>query len=164
LQVAREFCGFEEDARMRVFVEDGRDFLEDSSGQYDLLILDCFGADSIPAHLSTLEFLAAVRKVLAPEGLAVANVWGRGCNPLYAQMLATYRAAFPQVYVLDVPAPGTKIFLALQCRKPMTRETLVSATREISRVREFTHDVGDAIAGFRDAEDETVRASGVLRD
>lgn len=28
LEVAREHCGFEEDARMRVYVDDGRDFIE----------------------------------------------------------------------------------------------------------------------------------------
>lgn len=30
--LAREYCGFEEDARMRAYVDDGRDFIEASSG------------------------------------------------------------------------------------------------------------------------------------
>ncbi len=57
---------------------------------------------------------------LAPAGLVAANVWGRAINPLYANMLLTYRAAFADVYVFDVPAPGTKIFVALPRRHATT--------------------------------------------
>ena len=164
VDVAKEHCGFEEDARMRVRVDDGRDFIEDSRGGYDMIILDSFDADSIPRHLATLEFLAGVRKALAPAGVAVANVWGRATNPLYAHMLLTYRAAFADVYIFDVPAPGTKIFAALQSRQAMTREELIRQVRTISRHRGFDYDLGDALAGFRNAELETVRGGAVLRD
>lgn len=91
-------------------MDDGRDFIEDSRGGYDLIILDSFDADSIPRHLATLEFLAGVRKALAPAGIAVANVWGRTTNPLYAHMLLTYRAAFAAVYVFDVPVAVNQDF------------------------------------------------------
>lgn len=164
VNVAREHCGFVEDARMQVIVDDGRDFIESCGGGYDLIILDSFDADSIPPHLATLEFLGAVREALSPEGIVVANVWGRTFNPLYAEMLLTYRAAFADVYVLDVPDPGTKLFVGLPNRRAMTREELIEKAREVSRERGFEYDLGAEVAGFRNAELENVRSGEVLRD
>jgi len=164
VQLAKEHCGFVEDERMRVHVGDGRDFIEASRGGFDVIILDSFDADSIPTHLTTLEFLNAVRNALAPEGIAVANVWGRATNPLYGSMLLTYRSAFEDVHIFDVPAPGTKLFVALPHRCVMTRDELVKKAREISRQHGFAYDLGDAIAGFRNSELEIVRGGSVLRD
>jgi spermidine synthase len=162
--VAKEFCGFIEDARMRVHVGDARDFVEASCGGYDMIILDCFDSNFIPAHLTTLEFLRNVRQALAPKGIAVANVWGRGSNRLYAHMLLTYRAAFKDLYILDVPEPGTKIFVALTRRKQMTRDKLLALARKIARRRDFTYDLSDEIAGFRNAESESIQGGAVLTD
>jgi len=164
VDVAREYCGFAEDARMRVYVADGRDFIEASRGGYDVIILDSFDADVIPRHLATLEFLRRVQNALAPSGIIVANVWGRAINPLSADMLLTYRAAFADVYVFDVPTPGTKIFVALPRRHAMTRDELIRHAREISRNRGFDYELGDVITGFRNSELETLRCGSVLRD
>ena len=164
VDVATEYCGFAEDARMRVYVADGRDFIEGSEGGYDVIILDSFDTDAIPRHLATLGFLRAVRTALAPVGIVVANVWGQAINPHYADMLLTYRAAFADVYILDVPVPGTKIFSALPRRHAMTRAELVQHAREISRHRGFDYELGDVIAGFRNSDLETVRGGSVLRD
>jgi spermidine synthase len=163
--LAREYCGFEEDARLRVHVDDGRDFIESSGGNgYDVIVLDSFDTDAIPRHLTTLEFGGAVRSALGPEGIAIANIWGRATNPQYASMLVTYRAAFENVYILDVPMPGTKLFAALQRPQEMTREALIRTAREISRVHGFGYDLGSEIAGFRNSALETVRGGSVLRD
>jgi hypothetical protein len=105
-----------------------------------------------------------VRNALAPADIVAANVWGRAINPLYADMLLTYRAAFEDVYVFDVPAPGTKIFAALLRRQAMTRDELIQRAREISRHRGFDYELGDAIAGFRNSDRETLRGGSVLRD
>lgn len=164
VDVAKEHCGFAEDARMRVHVADGRDFIEGSEGGYDVIILDSFDTDFIPRHLTTLDFLRGVRNALAPAGLVVANVWGRASNPLYAHMLLTYRAAFAEVYIFDVPAPGTKIFCALPYRQAVTRDELIEHAREISRHRGFDYKLGDVIAGFRNSQLETLRGGCVLRD
>ena len=40
LEVACEFFGFEEAPGLRVWIEDGRDFIEGHTGRYDLVILD----------------------------------------------------------------------------------------------------------------------------
>ncbi len=101
---------------------------------------------------------------LAPSGIIVANVWGRAINPLYADMLLTYRAAFEDVYIFDVPAPGTKIFVALPRRQALTRDKVIKHAREISRNRGFDYDMGAAITGFRNSDLETLRGGAVLKD
>lgn len=164
VDVAKTYCGFAEDARMHVHVEDGRDFIEAAGGGYDLIVLDCFDADSIPPHLATLEFLSTARNALSPRGIVVANIWGQSANPLYARMLITYRAVFDDVYIFDVPRPGSKLFVALPFKQTMSRDEMVERAGEIGRCRGFNYDLSTEIAGFRNSEIETIRAGAVLRD
>jgi spermidine synthase len=164
VEVAKTYCGFEEDGRMRVYVEDGRDFIERSRHHYDAIFLDSFGTDEIPDHLVTLEFLQAVRSALTAEGVAAANVWGAAINRQYHDMLRTYREAFEDVYVLDVPAPGTKLFVALPTRREITRDVLLERAREIAAQHRFDYDLRSCIAGFRHSDAERLRKGAVLRD
>jgi len=164
LEVAKTYCGFKEDARMHVFVEDGRDFIENCCDRYDIIVLDSFDSETIPRHLLTLEFLQAVRNALTPKGIVVANVWGRAINRSYDPMLLTYREAFKEVYIFDVPVPGTKIFVALPGRQEMTREDLLQRSREISERSGLRHDISHAIASFRNSDFEHCRGGAVLRD
>jgi spermidine synthase len=164
LTVAREHCAFAEDAQMHVYVEDGRDFIEASASGYDVIILDCFDAESIPRHLSTLEFVGGVRKALAPGGIAVANIWGRDSNPLFAHMLLTYQAAFADVYVFDVPLRSTKLFAALSVPQVITREDVIEKAREASRLHGLDFDLSAGVTGFRHSSGETLRGGSVLRD
>ncbi|WP_049975644.1 spermidine synthase [Chthoniobacter flavus] len=164
VDVAKAYCGFVEDPRMRVYVEDGRDFIDSVCAGYDVIILDCFDAESIPRHLATLEFLNRVRGALNSCGIVVANIWGRSSNPLYGHMLTTYRAAFDDVYVFDVPQPGSKLFVALPFKQTVSRDEVVKRAGEIGRRHHLNYDLGAEIFGFRNAEIETIRAGAVLKD
>lgn len=108
--VARRFFHFEEDERLRVAARDGRLFVQDSPGGYDLAVLDAYFAESIPFHLTTQEFLSELKAKLSPRGVVVANIIGAVAgreSRLFRSMLATYQAVFPQVYVFLVGAPGS---------------------------------------------------------
>ncbi len=165
VEVAKAYCGFSEDEKLRVHVDDGRDFIEKCSHRYDLIILDSFDAKSIPEHLATAEFLQSVRAALSPDGIVVSNVWGRTVNRQYDHMLLTYRDVFEEVYICDVPAPGTKIFISLPCKQAaMTREELLRRASAVSRQRGFRYDIGAVISGFRNSEEERVRGGEILRD
>jgi hypothetical protein len=56
---------------------DARLTLEASSGRYDLIVLDAFSSDSIPAHLLTREALAGYLAKLSPHGVIVAHISNR---------------------------------------------------------------------------------------
>jgi spermidine synthase len=163
--VAKQLFGFREDERMRVHIADGRRFIEAvRQPVYDLIILDAFGTDSIPAHLSTHEFLRSVRGAVLPQGLVVANVWGRPLNPLYDAMVRTYQEVFDDLYVVDVPGDVNKILLALPRKQAITAAELVLRARAVSTAGGFRFDLGDLVNyGFSRAG-EKVRGASVLRD
>jgi len=76
IDVSRRFFGLPEDARLRVFNEDARRFVQNSTDTYDIVIVDCYYADSLPFHLTTQEFLGEVKKRMAPDGVLAYNVIG----------------------------------------------------------------------------------------
>ncbi|NCX62679.1 MAG: hypothetical protein EBW84_08105 [Betaproteobacteria bacterium] len=103
IEVAKRFLNFREDERMRAYARDGRNFIEGAKLSYDIIMLDAFSAEAVPKHLSTTEFLQAVKKVLAVNGVVVANLWGPALNPLYDSMLRTFQDVFSDLYLLEVP-------------------------------------------------------------
>ncbi|HEX8311116.1 MAG TPA: fused MFS/spermidine synthase [Chthoniobacteraceae bacterium] len=164
VDVAKNYCGFHEDARMRVHVEDGRDFIERAAGDYDVIVLDSFSNESIPPHLLTCEFLEVVRSRLAMGGIVVANVWTRTRNALFDDMLRTYRHVFEDLYILDVPDRNVKIFVALPQERPMTREEVLARTREIFKNHALPQDPTGAISGFERVASNATLNGVILRD
>ncbi|MES2570167.1 MAG: fused MFS/spermidine synthase [Verrucomicrobiota bacterium] len=164
LEIAKTYFGFQEQARMCVHLEDGRDFIERCHGCYDMIVLDSFNSESVPPHLLTIEFLGAVRNALAPGGIAVANVWGRTFNRLYDHTLLTYREAFEDIYVFDVTEAGTKIFIALPAKHHGTRESLLGRIREVSTTRGLYPYSAEMLGRIRNSELERCRGGAVLRD
>lgn len=112
VEVAVEYFGLRPGPRLRAVVADGRKFLEESPGGYDLVFLDAFGGDWVPPHLVTAEFMRALRAKLSARGLAIANVWRPKSNPTYFDVLATYREVFGEVCVLDVPGAVNQVVLS----------------------------------------------------
>jgi spermidine synthase len=145
VQVARDYFGFREDNRMRAHVQDGRQFIEQCDQRYDLILLDAFSSDSIPRQLTTREFLQAVRRALTPRGMAVANLWSRGSNPLYDSMVRTYEDVFERLYLLDVPGAGNIILFALPGREQFTRNQLERLTRRLTEEWRVTFELDSMV-------------------
>ncbi|MBI4614645.1 MAG: fused MFS/spermidine synthase [Planctomycetes bacterium] len=111
VELAREFFGFEEGGPLRLFVQDGRDFVrrEAPRGGYDLVFFDAFGAGTAPFHLFSLEALREFRAVLAPGGLFVMNYLGFSGGPNRASVdsiLRTVGEVFPSSRVILGGEPG----------------------------------------------------------
>lgn len=164
VEVAKKFFGFREDATLHAHVDDGRRFIETCRESYDIIFLDAFGAEDIPYHLATQEFLRAVRRALSPRGVVVANIWSRNSNPLYDSMVRTYQSVFDELYILDVEGAGNEILIALPRKQRIQRSDLVQRARTISKDKHFRFDMGDLVTyGFRHEEKIHVRGS-VLTD
>ncbi len=102
VRVARRYFALPEDERLRVYVEDGRRFLEATDRRYDLIVLDAYYAHAIPFHLATREFLELVRSRLRSDGMVAANVAGALAGPrsaLFASFYHTVAQVFPERYV-----------------------------------------------------------------
>jgi spermidine synthase len=88
--------------RHQIEVGDGRRFLADEGARWDVIVIDAFFADAIPAHLVTREFLELARSRLAPGGVVVTNAIGALAGPgsrLFRAIYKTYRSVFPTVLV-----------------------------------------------------------------
>ncbi|QIQ04705.1 spermidine synthase [Streptomyces liangshanensis] len=75
VQLVREQLPLDPQARIKVRSADARAGLAKlPDGWADLVIADVFGGARTPAHLTSAEFLTAVRRVLAPDGCYAANL------------------------------------------------------------------------------------------
>ncbi len=74
--VARRYFALPEDERVRVFVGDGREYIETTPDTYDIVILDAYDDDHIPFQLTTREFFEATRARLSPGGVVAYNIIG----------------------------------------------------------------------------------------
>ncbi len=112
--VAYRYFRLPHSSRLGVTIEDGRRFLQRNDERWDAIVIDAYFSDSIPFHLTTLEFLQLARSRLMPGGVIASNLIGsiRGdASKLFRSMYKTYRAAFPTVSVHPVrrrPAIRTK--------------------------------------------------------
>jgi len=121
VRVAERFFGFRQSSRQKVFVEDGRAFIERAHAQkeqYDLILLDAFDVDYIPPHLLTVEFLQHAKEVLSPDGVLVANTFSE--SAVYDRESATYERVFGEFFNLR---DGNRVIIATRGRLP-DRETL----------------------------------------
>jgi spermidine synthase len=164
VEAAKEFFGFREDATLKAYAQDGRQFIEERPNAYDVIFLDAFGSESIPYHLATREFLAAVRRAITAKGVVLADVWGPDSNPLYNSMVRTYQEVFDELYILDVWGVENKILIALPRRLQIGREEFARWAGAISMQKQFRFDMADLVTyGYQYADEKNPRAQ-VLTD
>jgi spermidine synthase len=131
VRVAQQYFGFESDARMLVHTGDGRAFIENApAARYDLIVLDAFSDDEVPFALTTRQFLGAVRRSLAPDGVVASNLWT--ANPVYPSMLATYDAVFDELHLLRVPARSQRILVAHAATRSLDRDAIAAAAQDLA--------------------------------
>lgn len=105
VDVAERFFELPEDERIRVYVDDGRRFLETCPDTYDLVLIDAFDEDRVPRQLTTEEFLRTARDRLAPGGVVAYNFIGalRGDHSKpFRSLYRTLRNVWRNVWVFAV--------------------------------------------------------------
>ncbi|MFE7625922.1 spermidine synthase [Streptomyces sp. NPDC057509] len=104
VQLVRRELPLDPQARIRVRATDARAGLgKIQDGWADLVIADVFSGARTPAHLTTTEFLAEVRRVLKPGGSYVANL---ADGPPLAHLrgqIATAATVFPELALAADP-------------------------------------------------------------
>lgn len=143
LTAATLYFGFRQDDLLKAHVGDGRSFIENTpAGRYDLIILDAFGSTEVPAHLATAEFLQAVRRALAPSGVAVSNLWKSGYNRKYDAMLRTYQEVFAAVEVVETSRDVNTVLFALPRVSSLSRAEFVARARKLSIEKNYRFNLG----------------------
>ena len=106
-EIARKFFRLQDDPRLTIIHEDGRTFLNSTdAGTYDAVMMDAFTSlFSVPYHLTTLEAIQQIHRVLTPDGVIILNlgsaIQGPASHFLQAEV-ATYKQVFPHVYLFKV--------------------------------------------------------------
>ena len=109
VNVAKEFFFFEENANMRVAVNDARVFVKRAGilgKKYDYIILDAFGGDYIPEHLLTQEFLEEVKQ---DDAVLVANTFST--SRFYDHESVTYQRVFGEFFNFKLPTSGNRMII-----------------------------------------------------
>jgi hypothetical protein len=82
---------------MTVHTADAREWLAGAAeASADAVVADVFGGARVPAHLTSVEFVRAARRVLRPGGLYLANVADAAPFAFLRSQLATLRTVFPE--------------------------------------------------------------------
>jgi spermidine synthase len=104
VQLVRSALPLDPNARIRVRSADARDGLAKvPDGWADLVIVDVFSGARTPAHLTSVEFLTDVRRVLKDGGLYAANL---ADGPPLAHLrgqISTAAAVFPELALVAEP-------------------------------------------------------------
>lgn len=99
--LARTSFALPRDDRLRVHIAEGRAFLESSADTYDIVIVDAFEDERVPAPLLTEEFHRLVLAHLAEDGVLAYNmhgsVTGERSRP-FRRMYRTLRGSFRRVW------------------------------------------------------------------
>ena len=144
-RIARDHFRLVDDPRLAIHHADGRVFLNQTAdAKYDAALVDAFGSlFTIPYHLTTLEAVRNISRVLDDDGVAIVNVGGsiRGRTSKFFQAeIATYRAVFPNVFVFKVipdhADERTQNLMIVACKSNCDR-TPDSTDADISRM--LTH-------------------------
>ncbi|QYJ03451.1 fused MFS/spermidine synthase [Nocardioides panacisoli] len=104
VELDRERLGLETGPDLEVRVEDARlGMAEVATDSRDLVVGDAFGGVSIPWHLTTVEAMAEVRRILRPEGVYAANLIDHGDLAFARAEVATLEEVWEEVVVLGEP-------------------------------------------------------------
>jgi spermidine synthase len=109
VRTARLWFGLPQKTGLRIVVSDARAFVrsrpDPEARSYDIVYCDAFNAFSVPSHLTTREFTAAISELLAPGGLYLVNCIDIFDSGLFLDsFLDTVKAVFPMVTVYVDPS------------------------------------------------------------
>lgn len=142
---AKNYLGFREDEHMHIHIADGRKFVEAVRQPYDVIFLDAFGADAVPAHLTTKEFLTAVRSAVRTDGVVIGNIWFTATSPPYDSMVHTYQETFGGLHVLRVTGTSNRILFALPRSQPLGRAELAGLAQKLAAAKNFRFNPGTLV-------------------
>lgn len=97
VEIAREHFFYKDPANVTPIGADARTFLNSNTKQYDVVLVDAYGGDSIPTTLLTKEYGALLKRAVQPGGMVMINsIAGEmgACRELLDATLAPYRTEF----------------------------------------------------------------------
>lgn len=81
VHAAKEYFNLSESENLDVYTEDGRNFLEASDEEYDVIYLDAYKKAEVPFHLTTKEFMQLAHEKTDEDGIVVSNIISTASGP-----------------------------------------------------------------------------------
>lgn len=163
VEVAERYFGIKKERNLKIHVEDGRVFTKRVTKKYDWIILDAFHSDTVPHHMTTVEFFQELSDILSHEGVVTVNIAPLGPGILHMALIRTFATAFSQVYIFQVPNRGNIVAVGSNGSKRL-------AGREIKgSLQDLKSEVGGALFLLDPAEpflnwNPTVTGAPLLTD
>lgn len=76
ISLRRAFCIPDDDERLRVLLVDGADMVRNTTGAYDVLMIDAFDEGGYPPHFGAYAFYSDCYRALSDHGVLVVNLCG----------------------------------------------------------------------------------------
>lgn len=112
VEVAQKFFGIQFDDRLKVAIQDGREYLaqQNSTVKNDIIIVDAgFGSGYMPYRLVTQEFYQLCKTRLSSAGVLVVHLFHK--QEFNAAAVKTIQTVFAQVYICNLET-GNSIVIA----------------------------------------------------
>jgi len=137
LEIAKDNFFLTEDARMKIFYEDGRAFVNrQKDTNYDILFMDAFNSDtSVPFQLTTLESDHKYYDLLSEKGVFIANIIGsvEGIHSKFTKSeFKTLRKVFGDVSMFAVQDPKNLI---------LKQNLIIVATKNGQRTENYSSEI-----------------------
>jgi spermidine synthase len=162
VDLVRRAFGIRRDHGFRIRVADAREGLRTlPDGSQDVVIRDVFASNQVPPSLTTVEFGADVARVLAPDGIYVANVADRTEQRHARAEAATLREVFHHVALVAEPSQlrgrryGNVLLLASNAHLPLDPLTRRLASGAVRARVVRTDRLAELVAGLHPLTDPT---------
>lgn len=139
--VAHRYFELPDDGRIRVFIDDGRHFLETSDDLYDIVIIDAFDGDVVPPQLTDAGFMRRVRDHLAPDGVLTYNFMGT----VSGNAVAPFRALHGKLITVW---PHVRVFVANEGVQSGAKNIILFATDAELGIEELLGRIADRVGGL----------------
>lgn len=74
VEASKTYFGLRESENLSVHSMDGREFLQQTDEEYDVVVLDAYRKQQVPFHLTTQEFFQLIHDKTDEDGIVVSNV------------------------------------------------------------------------------------------
>lgn len=133
---AKQFFGFEENARVKVYVRDARVQMRQfarENRKYDIVFLDAYRGGYIPYHLTTQEFMELTKSLLKDTGIVVSNLQPGFAS--YHYQRRTIAKVFANEW--SYGRYGNVIVVAYAKPKTLTKAQLLEVAERLQAAKKF---------------------------
>ena len=134
VNIARDYFFWKPGRNVTAYTMDGRSFVNlrvvTNARPYDWVILDAFDNDSVPFHMTTVEFCLTLKRIMAPDGVLAINT--RIDHELYSYQARTVEEAFGHLDAYMAHRAGNMILVAQNNAKgTMTLDRALEARKHL---------------------------------